>query len=78
MTDEEYAWERMPPVGREFGSPDWERLAARDIAESSALKSMPIERSTPSRDKASSLGGNLVAVLRSMPAVGLDADFSCR
>jgi hypothetical protein len=30
MTDEEYAWDRMPPVGREFGSPDYERLAALD------------------------------------------------
>lgn len=30
MTDEEYAWEYMRPVGREFGSPDYERLAALD------------------------------------------------
>ena len=30
MTDEEYAWEFAPPVGREFGSPDYERLTASD------------------------------------------------
>lgn len=32
MTDEEYSWEFMRPVGREFGSPDYERLAAIDAA----------------------------------------------
>ena len=30
LTDEEYAWEFVLPVGREFGSPDYERLAKLD------------------------------------------------
>ena len=30
LTDEVYAWEFMLPVGREFGSPDYERLAKLD------------------------------------------------
>lgn len=40
MTDEEYAWECMAPVGREWGSPDYERLtkldALADAAEATA------------------------------------------
>jgi DNA-dependent RNA polymerase auxiliary subunit epsilon len=31
MTEEEYAWEFMSPVGREFGSPDYEQLTAPDV-----------------------------------------------
>ncbi|WP_156374560.1 hypothetical protein [Pseudorhodoferax sp. Leaf274] len=27
---EDQIWDRMPPVGREFGSPDFERLMAED------------------------------------------------
>lgn len=27
---EDRLWDRMPPVGREFGSPDFERLMAED------------------------------------------------
>jgi len=30
LTDEESAWESMAPVGREFGSPDYERLTRLD------------------------------------------------
>jgi hypothetical protein len=30
---EELAWDNMAPVGREFGSPDYERLMALDIIE---------------------------------------------
>jgi len=26
LTDEDRAWLNMPPVGREYGSPDYERL----------------------------------------------------
>lgn len=31
MLDELIAWDRMQPVGREFGSPDFEHLAQLDI-----------------------------------------------
>ncbi len=31
MSAEERAWEYMAPVGREFGSPDYERLAQEDL-----------------------------------------------
>jgi hypothetical protein len=30
MTDEDRAWLNITPVGREFGSPDFERLSAID------------------------------------------------
>jgi DNA-dependent RNA polymerase auxiliary subunit epsilon len=30
MTEEEYAWEFMPPIGREFGSQDYERPIEQD------------------------------------------------
>jgi hypothetical protein len=29
-TEEDRLWDRMPAVGREFGSPDFERLMAED------------------------------------------------
>lgn len=32
-SDEDRAWDNMPPVGREFGSPDYERLMEQDRAE---------------------------------------------
>lgn len=35
LTDDEYAWEFMLPVGREFGSPDYERLAKSDRLDAS-------------------------------------------
>jgi len=31
LTDELLAWERVVPVGREFGSPDFERLMEEDL-----------------------------------------------
>jgi hypothetical protein len=31
-TPEEQAWLDIAPIGREFGSPDWERLAMLDSA----------------------------------------------
>lgn len=31
-SEEELAWDSMPPVGREFGSPDFDRLNAEDAA----------------------------------------------
>ncbi|MBK6594634.1 MAG: hypothetical protein IPG23_19105 [Burkholderiales bacterium] len=30
---EDQAWDNMAPVGREFGSPDYERLEAQDWAD---------------------------------------------
>jgi hypothetical protein len=33
QSDEDKAWETMAPVGREFGSPDYERLAQQDALE---------------------------------------------
>lgn len=40
-SDDMRAWERVPPVGREFGSPDYERLVREDcekwLAKSDAL-----------------------------------------
>lgn len=30
LEEELRLWDRMPPVGREFGSPDFERLMAED------------------------------------------------
>lgn len=30
LSKEDYAWESMRPVGREFGSPDYEHLAKQD------------------------------------------------
>jgi hypothetical protein len=38
-SDEERAWVDMAPVGREFGSPDYERLAALDQAAFAAFQS---------------------------------------
>jgi hypothetical protein len=38
-SDEEKAWLDMAPVGREFGSPDYERLTALDQAAFAAFKS---------------------------------------
>jgi hypothetical protein len=32
-SDEDNAWETMAPVGREFGSPDYEQLAQQDALE---------------------------------------------
>lgn len=32
LSDEEYCWEFIQPVGREFGSPDYERLTKLDRA----------------------------------------------
>ena len=78
MTDEEIFWEGIRPVGREFGSPDYETLAAHDHAALSAMESMAARRSTLPHDYASPLGRDLVAVLTSMPSIGLDSDFTCR
>lgn len=36
MTDEQYAWERISPVGREFGSPDFEHLMTLHVTEGDA------------------------------------------
>ncbi|MDO8778002.1 MAG: hypothetical protein Q7K57_56655 [Burkholderiaceae bacterium] len=33
LSDEDRAWDNMPPVGREFGSPDYERLMEQDRTE---------------------------------------------
>lgn len=33
LSDEERAWDSMPPVGREFASPDYERLMEQDRVE---------------------------------------------
>ncbi len=33
QSDEDKVWETMAPVGREFGSPDYERLAQQDALE---------------------------------------------
>ena len=32
LTDEDQKWLDMAPVGREFGSPEWEMLEQRDLA----------------------------------------------
>lgn len=37
MTDEEFAWEFIAPVGREFGSSNYERLMAEDAMKESAM-----------------------------------------
>ncbi|RJG02640.1 hypothetical protein [Noviherbaspirillum sedimenti] len=37
LTDEEYAWKFMRPVGREFASPDFERLAELDALADAAV-----------------------------------------
>jgi hypothetical protein len=42
MTDEEYAWETMAPIGREFGSPDFYRLRKIEVLAHGAI----IERCT--------------------------------
>lgn len=43
-------WDRMPPVGREFGSPDFERLMAEDQRDEvgvfdSAVKNLSLKAS---------------------------------
>lgn len=38
-SDQEFDWDAVWPVGREFGSPDYERLAKSDaLAEASKIK----------------------------------------
>lgn len=43
-SDEERAWLDMAPVGREFGSPDYERLTALDQAAFAAFQSWELVR----------------------------------
>lgn len=38
-SDEDQAWLEMPPIGREFGSPDYERLTEVDQAAFAAFQS---------------------------------------
>lgn len=37
-------WDRMPPVGREFGSPDFERLMAEDHREMAGVFDPELKR----------------------------------
>lgn len=46
MTDEQYAWERMPPVGREFGSPDYDRLMTLDAMKADTMIIVKADKST--------------------------------
>jgi hypothetical protein len=38
---EDLAWDNMAPVGREFGSPDYERLMQEDLAQSFVARELP-------------------------------------
>jgi len=53
MQKEMADWDAMPPVGREFGSPDYERLEALDVLASEVFGSMTKARrwlNTPNTD----------------------------
>jgi len=45
MSEEKYAWEFMPPVGREFGSQDYERLIEQDALKENSLAAVKSGRS---------------------------------
>ena len=47
---EDQLWDRMPPVGREFGSPDFERLMAEGHTVIAGM--------APSRSQARAVGGH--------------------
>jgi hypothetical protein len=47
MTEEEYAWEFMSPVGREFGSQGYERLMALDAMKEKNMAAVKPDKSCP-------------------------------
>jgi hypothetical protein len=47
MTDEECIWEFMRPVGREFGSQDYERLMGLDAIKEKAIAAVKSDKSRP-------------------------------